>query len=144
MNRTEQKERLSDVLDMIKDLKEELANKISDVDVAFKKIDDLGDTLYNIVQVDEWDDEELKKNVIKAILEESYMMETRDLLYDFKSDLDSYMSEISENRQEKLEERYAELEEVIEKFEIGEDDDSIESVIERVEEAEDVIKQMKK
>lgn len=144
MNRTEQKERLSDVLDMIKDLKEELANKISDVDVAFKKIDDLGDTLYNIVQVDEWDDEELKKNVIKAILEESYMMETRDLLYDFKSDLDSYMSEISESRQEKLEERYAELEEVIEKFEIGEDDDSIESVIERVEEAEDVIKQMKK
>ena len=143
MNRTEQKERLTDILLSIKDLKDELKSKINNVEVAFKKIDDLTDSIYNIAQVDSWDEEQLKSDILKAIFED-ILAPVHEEIYDFKSDLDSYMDEISESKQEALEEKYSNLEEVLEKFDVNQEYDDIENALEYIEEAETMIKEMKK
>lgn len=144
MNRTTQKELLSDILNMIADLKDELANKESEVEAIFDQISQLGDSIYNLAQVDEWDEEELKTNIIRAIVDESQMEEIHDMLYSFQSDLNEYMEEISETKRESLEERYADLETVLEMMQYDDTDETLENVLDRVIETEQLIKEMKK
>jgi hypothetical protein len=143
MNRTEQKERLKDILYSIADLKNELKGKIKDIELAYRKIDDLSDTIYNLVQVDSWDEEQLKSDILKAIFEDT-LTNVHEELYDFKSDLDAYIEELSENKQESLEEKYCNLEDVIEKFDPNQEYDDIENALEHIEEAEEMIKEMRK
>jgi hypothetical protein len=144
MNRAEQKELLNEVLDLIKDCKDDLKGKIPEVEKAFNKIDDLNDTLGNFTQVDSWDEEQLKQDVLKAAIEETQIEEVYGSLQSFKSDLESHMNEISESRREKLEDRYIDLDDVIEKFEYDDGDEDLQMTIERIEEAEQMIKDMKK
>ena len=144
MNRAEQKDLLNEILDLIKDCKEDLKGRIPEVEKAFNKIDDLNDTLGNFSDINSWDEEQLKQDVLRVAVEETQIEEVYGSLQSFKSDLESYMNEISESRREKLEDRYIDLDDVIEKFEFDDGDEDLQMTIERIEEAEQMIKDMKK
>lgn len=144
MDRTEQKDRLSDILVSISDLKIELKDKVEVVELALSKIDDLDDVLSDVGEVDSWDADELRSKVMSASMDE-FLQVVYYELYDFKNDLDSYMDELSESRREKLEDRYADLGEVLEKFSYSNQEyEDIENALEHIEEAEQMIKDMKK
>lgn len=144
MNRTEQKEILKDILVRIKDLKDELEGKEKETEAAFDKIGELGDVLGSIAQVDSWDEEQLKLDLISAIIEDSSLSEVYDELYEFNSELESFMDEISEGRREKLEERYEQMESALEMLEQDAEDESIDNVIDRIVESENLIREMYK
>lgn len=144
MNRTTQKEMLGDILEEIKHLKKDLLDKKEEVELSFDKVSELGNALDNIGQVESWDEEQLKLDIIQAVVEDSSLDEIHDQLYEFDSELSSYMDEISDNAREKLEERYADLEQVLEMLTHDETDESIENVYDRISEAEDLIKAMRK
>lgn len=143
MDRTEQKERLSDILISIEDLKEELNEKIPEVEKVNTKIDELADLMNDIGQIDTWDEEELKNNVLLTIFEDSYFQNIHNDIYDFDTELKEYYEELSDSKREKLEEKYYDLEDVLLKFDYSEQGyDDIESALKGIDEAIEKIKEL--
>lgn len=143
MNNTEQKERLNDILLILKDAKEELQDKIPIIETVFFKIDNLFDDIYSVVDVtDSWDSESLKIDIITNILENSQLADFYEQITEFKYDIDEYISELPYNHAEHLEEKYINLDNICSNFSSLDSFETLENAIEHVEEAEMLIKEM--
>jgi hypothetical protein len=142
MNRTEQKQRLSDIIDDIKLLKVEIETGKEQVNNIIQKIDDLDNEFSNIGDIDNWDTWQLKVNTVKAFIDNSNLECTKDSLTDFRSELEEHMIELSDINKEKLEERYIDLDATVETFDMSECED-LNMVIDRLDEIIEYLKGMK-
>jgi hypothetical protein len=142
MDRQERKERIIDIIDQIKMLKEEIEKNTDTINSIIAKIYDLDNELYSFGEVEGWDSQELKTNVIKAFIDSTEFDSIKDDIEQFKNELDEYMYDLSESRREKLEEKYFDLENVLECFDIDECED-LDMLIERIDEITNYLKDMK-
>lgn len=150
MNRTEQKERLTDIIDamsnaivVLKDHTSFYEEMVQDYTDLYEKIDDQL-TANSILELNE---EEFASALTKSILEEHADLDNLSAeIEEFKDDLEYYKEEISESRAEKLEERYGDLEEVYDSvYGLTEDGEiTLDIAIEVLEEKIVWLKQMKK
>lgn len=144
MNRTEQKSIIKDILAVIDDTKSNLNYKELEIKKALKLAEQLDDSLQDIDVVDVFDLDDFTTRLFEEAVGEELTI-VYDEIYNFKSDLDDYISELSESKAEKLEERYCQLEEVLDKFDQSQQEyDSIENALEHIDEAIDMLKDMLK
>jgi hypothetical protein len=142
MDRQERKDRIVDILDQIKMLKEEVEKNSDIINSIIAKIYDLDNDLYSFGEVDGWDSQELKTNVIKAFINNTEFDSIKDDVNQFKNDLEEYMYDLSESRREKLEEKYFDLDNVLECFDIDECED-LDMLTEKLDEITSYLKDMK-
>lgn len=151
MNRTEQKERLTDIITKIEDTISAVKNDcefveevVSDYSALLEKLNSEGFDTDSIIQQSE---EGFTSSIIEAILtNKGNIEEVQDDIRDFKEDINSYADEVSESRAEKLNERYINLDEVHDKvyFLTVDDELTIDGVTETLQDCVEYLKEMKK
>ena len=146
MNRTEQKEAITDIIEKIENFIGDIEEKRPYVEDVCAKIDDLyGELIEGI----EFDAEELKGNVLTTVLEmETSFSEVYEALDDFRNEIEDVMSDMNPEtkRYETMEERYMDLEDVCDWFnDVSEyAEDSLDHVEDKANEAIQYLKEMKK
>ena len=140
MDRTEQKERLKDIIDLANETIKSLLDKKDWLQKVFTKIEDLESVINEHGDVDNWDEQNLKDSVTNQLFEQE-LEQLYDQTNDFKDELDSYASELSEKRSEKLEERYEMLDDVLDKF--SQSSSQYEEIYDVIENIQDGINELK-
>lgn len=144
MKRVEQKERLkeiiasaSEVLDTLKDHESEYNSIASRFTELAGALEDFGnpDILENDLATYH------NRLVISIINDQTEIENTVGLLEDFQTDLEGYMDELSDSRREKLEERYESLSDIIEEFEL--ENNEVDDFDDTVSTLEDLIQRLK-
>lgn len=144
MDREEQKERLQEIINLANETIKSLNNKEDWLQNVFIKIDELDNTINEFGSVDEWDEQDLKDSVSKALFEHE-LEQLYDEAVSFKEDIDSHMYDLTEKRRESLEERYSSLDDVVNKFyQSSSQYIEVYDVIENIQEAISELKLMKK
>lgn len=149
MNRVEQKERLTELISTAENSVSGVRNVESDFKETVAKYKDLYDGLESEGYSDalEKDVEGFSGSLLRQMIDGSANLEDLDSEIDsFKEDLDGYAEDLSEYRQEQIEEKYADWEDVVDKMSclVNDDDLTIESSIEMLEEIIALLKQFKK
>lgn len=148
MNRTEQKERLTDIIDKMQDAIDALNNNKdyveSVVENYIKVYDELSGEGYDILELDV--DEFTSKVVSSILTNQANMDELQSEISEFKDEIESYTDEVSEARAEKLQERYGDLEEVYDSIYAltDEDDVTLQDALDELSEKIVWLKTMKK
>jgi hypothetical protein len=145
MNRTEQKERLNDVIELINEVIKDCTSFIPKYNTLVDDYSKLYDKLEDmcITEALEDDIETFESKLISTYLDSTEYESIKEMIYDFKSDIEEYMEEISESKAEQLQERYGDLEEVYDSLSI-EDGVTMENVIDNLKEKLLWLKEMKK
>lgn len=146
MNRTEQKEALTDIIEKVENFIGDIDEKRPYVEDVCAKIDDLHAELIEGI---DFDADQLKGNVLVTVLEmETSFSEVYEALDDFRNEIDDVMGDMNPEtkRYEAMEERYMDLEEVCDWFNDANEfaEDSLDYVEEKAREAIDYLKGMKK
>lgn len=149
MNRTEQKEKLTDIITKIEDAISAVKNSKPFVEEVVNEFNSVLEKLERegLNEVIELDGEQFNSQVVKAVLrDQANIEEIESDIDEFRDEIESYKDEISESRAEKLEERYADLDEVYDVIsELTEDNEvTLEDVVEQLEEKVLWLKTMKK
>jgi len=144
MNRTEQKQLLSDIISNIKELKIELKQSEPQILEAYNKINELDNIIGNIGDVDAWDVDELKTNISSAVIENSNVEGVNELIQEFNSELEEHMSELSDTRKEALEDKYMEMAIVEDIMTTLNESEEISDVYDKLDEVIDYLLEMKK
>ncbi len=147
MNRAEQKERLSEIIDTMEDVisglknvKPEYNELVGDFEKIRQKMENEG---YDQV-LDFYTDEFSNKLSVVMLEHHTDIENLRDLIDSFNDDIESYADEISESRAEKLHDRYMDLEDIIDRLSFSDEDIVLETIIETLEDDLQLIKNMKK
>ena len=145
MNRTEQKERIGGIIQLAKDTIASLERKKSELELVFKAIDALNESAYALLDGgDVIDYDELRTTVVNQFFEEE-LESLYDMSLDFQEELLTHISELSEKRAEQLEDKYIELNQVVESFNQSMHEyEDIDNLIEHIEESIDLLQEMKK
>jgi hypothetical protein len=150
MKRTEQKERLSDLIEFIKNsisgienCRDDFDEMVSDYETLYNKLENEG---YDYILED--DVEVFANKLLRKMIEGNADIEMLESELDsFKSELDDYAYELSESKQEKLEEKYSGWEEdVTDKISSLQNDDEFgfDEAIDMLYEIIEALKQFKK
>lgn len=150
MNRVEQKERLVELIELIENSIAGLENISDDLDDYANEYESmysrlLGDGYSASDIMDE--PEEYKAKLLKQMLENNADLSTiEDNLDSFKSELDDYAYDLPPSRQEKLEERYSDWDDITSKvYDLQNDDElTIEGAKELMQEIIEILKGYKK
>lgn len=143
MDRTEQRERLKDILDATNEVVTSLNAKKDVLEDAIKQIEQLDEKLQTIGDVDGWDVDDLKRNVANCFFT-AELESVHELATDFQSDLEAYCDEISESRSERLQDKYADLDSIIKLLDASEQEyEDIESTVDHLQDAIHMIKQLR-
>lgn len=129
MNKAERKERIEEVVDLIEQAIKNLQSDIERYETAVKKLEELDEFMEDI---EGWDREELEVNLLKSIVENCGIEDAKDSLQEFKSDLESYMYDLSDSKREPLEEKFSGLDDVLDSLDLDEFD-GIHGYIERMQ-----------
>ncbi|AIG26612.1 hypothetical protein [Brevibacillus laterosporus] len=121
-NKRERKERINEVIDLIEDAIQDLQEDIERYETVVKKLE----------QLEANERKEVESNFLQSLVENCGIEDARDLLEDFKIDLEDYMSKLSNSKRESLEEKYSVLDDIIEALDVYEDD-RIQEYIDRLE-----------
>ncbi|AUM67334.1 hypothetical protein C0R09_11595 [Brevibacillus laterosporus] len=121
-NKTERKERINEVIDLIEDAIQDLQEDIERYETVVKKLE----------QLEANERKEVESNFLQSLVENCGIEDARDLLEDFKIDLEDYMSKLSNSKRKSLEEKYSVLDDIIEALDVYEDD-RIREYIDRLE-----------
>lgn len=144
MNKTEQKERLKDIIDLAEEKIQSLEDKEVWLDITIQKAEDLSRHMSDVVDADIFEHEELIQAITNHMFE-AELMELFELTDEFKDEIESYADGLSELKQERLLEKYEDLEIVCEKFNQSNSEyEDIENAIEHLEEAVYMLKEMSK
>lgn len=142
MDRTEQKVRLKSIIEDVQGLISELEGIENESMDIFGKIEDLSSTLTDI-DVD-FDEEELKAEVLINLVENrTEFPNVKYNIEEFKDEIEEYAYDLSDNRRDKLEERYEDLEMVVELLDL-EECNSIDDLIKNLNECIGYLKEMRK
>lgn len=151
MNRQEQKERIADIITKLEDAISAVKNYRGFVEEITGDYSSLLDKMnsegFGTDDVLQHDEEQFTTLVVKEVLiNQGNLEEVQEDISDFKDEIQSYADELSESRAEKLEERYVNLEEVYDAIYAltSEDDVTVDSAIETMEENIIWLKEMKK
>lgn len=115
MNRIEQKDRVRDIVEAINVTINECRRKKAEFDAILLKFDELSESINDINDVLGVDIESTKDEFTDEFFTEM-LEEPHDMLYRFNDDINYAISELSEKRAEALDEKYAGLDELIEKL----------------------------
>lgn len=141
MDRREQKERLKEIIESLDLLKNDLNGIENEVIDTFKKIEEIHSILDNLGV--EFDGDSLKQEVLLAFYENTNLECALTEIEDFKSEIEGYAEELSESRREKIEERYCDLDTVIELLD-AERLESIDDLLTNIDECLEYLKEMKR
>jgi hypothetical protein len=145
MNRTEQKERIKEMVELVENAISGLGNMREDLEdfvVEYEQV-------YNRLQENGFEEvigkdvEEFTAELLRKMLEDNADFATvEDELDSFKSELDDYVYELPPSRQEKIEERYSDWDDITDKiYSIQNDDDlTLDGVTEMLD---DIVTQLK-
>lgn len=140
MSETEQRENILIILLGIHDTKITLENRIDDVNSAINKVEELSEIIEELECEDIFDTSKLALDEFSDRLRnrflERQLIGVYNAIYDFKIEIESAISQLSKPRSKKLEERYYNLDAVLEKFnQPVQRYESIESAIKNIDEA---------
>lgn len=142
MKASEQKEIIKDLISQAKEVLEDFIDKISKADVAIEKARELDLFLDDIGATEVLDLEDFKEKLFLNLIGDS-MNDLYDNAYNFKSDIDDMISEASELKADKLEDKYYQLEEVVDYFNVDSRGyENVEEATDGIEEAIFMLKEM--
>ena len=142
LNRTEQKGVIKDIIVSITNVKTQLQgmeDKIIAVEVAASELEN---RIGAVTLGASFEITEFKENFYGELLE-TELNPIYDEIYDLQSEVEEYISELSVSRAEVMEEKYAELDTVLEYFDQSSNSyDNLEDVYENMDEAISLLKEM--
>ena len=144
MNRTEQKDRMKDILSDLDDAIKNSTAKKEEFDSVIENFDKLEDQIYGVIEDNDIELSSVKEEFTNAFF--SNLLETvYDSLYEFQEDISYAISELSEKRAEALEERYADLEYTLERLSQEQNEyENIDDLISNLNEAKEELTDMYK
>lgn len=144
MNRTEQKEALTEIIDMTLTVIENLEEKRGWLATVITTTIELFNSLDAINGLMSFSEDDMLQEIVNVFFE--YELEdVYELMTEFEQEMDIYYDELSESRQEKHEERYRMLPDIVESLnQTSSSYESIDEAIESLENAVTELKQMKK
>jgi uncharacterized protein YdiU (UPF0061 family) len=118
MNRVEQRERLTEIIETIENSISGLENIRDDFDEIVVEYENLYNRLeqsgYSVLEEDV---DDFSGKLLKTMIEDNADINLfEDMLDTFKSDLDDYADELSDSKREKIDERYGDWDEITDKI----------------------------
>lgn len=139
MDAAERKQRIADIITTINEALSDMTDDANVVRETLGKAYELNQSIEEMgIDVDGWDYEEFAENIENAYIFKQ-LDPVRTSLDDFKSELDDYMCDLSDSRREKLEEKYAPLDDLLD----GADYTNYSAIGDAVEFLNDAIEELK-
>ena len=113
MNAKERKEKINHIIKGITEEKNLFKQKFILINSIINKADEL-DILFNKykLKVEDWNISEIKRDIILSFVELTDLNIIFDNIQEFKSELDEYIEDLPESKQEAMQDKYAELDDI--------------------------------